>query len=178
MRTIRSLISVAMLLVLCVASIGCASIIHGSSQEITITSNPSDALVQVDGSGSYKTPVTVDLERDMDHSITVSMDGYHQKQVTIMHVMSGAVAGNILAGGLIGWGVDAMTGAQYKLVPETVHVELRELKQGEQAPISSANISDPMVRLKRLKELQDEGLITDDEYEAMRKRIVDEMKEE
>ena len=35
-----------------------------------------------------------------------------------------AVAGNIIAGGLVGWGVDAVTGAQYNLKPESINVTL------------------------------------------------------
>ena len=42
--------------------------------------------------------------------------------------MGGAVAGNLLLGGIIGGGVDMATGAAYKLYPETVNVALRQIQ--------------------------------------------------
>ena len=97
---------------------------------------------------------------------------YHPEYVAITHVISGAVAGNILAGGLIGWGVDAMTGAQYRLVPEIVNVHLRQLAPGELPTAVRATAPTTKDRLTNLKGLLDEGLITEAEYEAMRKEIL------
>jgi hypothetical protein len=34
-----------------------------------------------------------------------------------------AISGNIMAGGLIGWGVDASSGAQYNLPPHSVQLD-------------------------------------------------------
>lgn len=69
--------------------------------------------------------MSLSLERKRSHTLMFSVPGYYNEQVTLNRTVSGAVAGNILAGGLIGWGVDALSGGQYKLMPETVHVVLR-----------------------------------------------------
>ena len=162
---------IGILLILFMTS-GCATIINSPSQKIPVSSNPSGARVEVDGTGSYKTPITIKLERKRDHVLIVSKEGHEQEQVVIMHVISGAVAGNILAGGLIGWGVDAMTGAQYKLVPGTVHVELKPLKEG------ASELSSPLVhmttedKLKRLNELLEQKLITEEEHKTMKEIIL------
>ena len=117
------------------------------------------------------------MSRKRDHSLVFELEGFHPEQVTVTHVLSGAVAGNILVGGLIGWGVDAMTGAQYRLVPGTVNVHLREIRLGQTVqsvlsrPLTTAD------RLANLKDLLDKALITDDEYNAMRKEILDSISE-
>lgn len=103
---------------------GCATIIHGSSQAVPVSSSPLGATVIVDGQSQYTTPCEIELERKRDHLLLFTKSGYHDTTFQIKHVMSGAVAGNILAGGLIGWGVDAASGAQFKLIPPTVHVTL------------------------------------------------------
>ncbi len=45
--------------------------------------------------------------------------------VTLTSGVGPAVAGNIIFGGLIGGGIDAASGAMYKLYPEMVNVALR-----------------------------------------------------
>ena len=137
-----------------------------------MSSNPAGATVDIDGQSQYVAPTTVKLERKRDHILVFSMEGHQQQQIIIMHVISGAVAGNILAGGLIGWGVDALTGAQYKLVPETVHVELKPLTAEMVKQKPELLELTPAQRLDQLKELRDGDQITADEYEAMRKIIL------
>lgn len=159
---------------LCVCSFfsGCASILHGTTQKISVSSNPSGAKIQADGNTMGNTPTSVELKRKTDHILVLTKDGYKQEQVTIMHVVSGAVYGNIAAGALIGWGVDAATGAQYKLVPETFNIDLTPLGKESQeikAPPAQMSAED---RLKRLKELLDQKSITEKEYEANRKVIL------
>ncbi len=168
-----------MLLGVCVLSSGCASIINGTAQEVSVSSNPSGAKVQADGNDSGETPAKIKLKRKTDHVLVITKDGYEQEQKNLMHVISGAVCGNILAGGLIGWGVDAATGAQHKLVPGTVHVDLKPAKEGTTAAMASAatapatqlSVED---RLKGLKELLDQNKITQEEYDATRLTILKE----
>src|SRR5581483_3619838 len=85
----------------------CASIINGRRQNVTVASNPPGAIVS-DGKGTWTTPATISLERKSDHILTISKPGYHPQSVVLHHVISGAVAGNLIAGGFIGWGVDAV----------------------------------------------------------------------
>ena len=169
MRTLSVLLS-CIFFMLCG---GCATIIHGSSQELAVTSIPPGARFTVDGEGSNVTPATIKLQRKRDHSLVFELEGYQTEQITVTHVISGAVAGNILLGGFIGWGVDAISGAQYRLVPETVNVSMRPLMAGE---VAQGVLAMPLTtedRLKNLKDLLDKELITKDEYEAMRKEILD-----
>ena len=168
MRTI----SVVLCSILFLLSGGCASILHGSNQELSVTSVPPGARFTVDGEGSHTTPATIVLQRKRDHSFVFELEGYQTEQVAVTHVISGAVAGNIIAGGLIGWGVDAMTGAQYRLVPEVVNVTMRPLVAGEVAQGVLARPLTTEDRLNNLQDLLDKELITEDEYQAMRKEIL------
>ena len=101
---------------------GCATIVCGTSQKVPVSSDPMGATVNVDGTGSYTTPTVLNLQRKRGHILVFTKEGYKQETVTLLRVISGAVAGNIILGGFIGWGVDALTGAQWKLVPENVNV--------------------------------------------------------
>lgn len=103
---------------------GCASLVNGRTQEVNISSNPIGATVYVDGRNSGITPTKVILSRKEDHMITLKKQGYRDQNISVIRSISGAVAGNLIAGGFVGWGVDAISGAQYKLIPENVIAEL------------------------------------------------------
>jgi hypothetical protein len=152
-------------------SSGCATIVHGTTQDINITTDPSGADLNVDGSEHYKSPAKITMKRKEDHMVEVTMDGYQKETLNIKSVMSGAVAGNILAGGLIGWGVDAASGGQYRLVPENVDLRLRP---GVSQTVETAR--EPMEsienKLEQVKKLRDKGKITDEEYKKMRVEIL------
>lgn len=102
----------------------CATIINGPTQRVPLTSFPAGAMVEVDGCYVGHTPLTVSVARNMDHIVTFSKEGYVPQTYQLTHVMSAAVAGNIIAGGLVGWGVDAVTGSQYRVIPETLVADL------------------------------------------------------
>jgi hypothetical protein len=105
---------------------GCATMINGRHQQVDIDSTPTGANVLIDGKDIGLTPTTATLKRNKNHGLRLTKDGYHDEHRELKSEISGAVAGNIIAGGFIGWGVDAMTGAQYKIVPNNVHVQLKK----------------------------------------------------
>jgi len=144
-------------------SSGCASIVKGTTQSIPVASDPSAADVLVDGNLSGQTPTNVEVKRKHDHLITIQKTGYRPKSVPVVKAVGGAVFGNILAGGLIGWGVDAATGAQYNLIPKTISVQLEALT----VPVSQQAADDPAVfvtNLKQLDEMHDNKSLSDDAY--------------
>lgn len=89
---------------------GCASIVHGTTQDISIAAKPDGCIAKSEDGQQCTSPCKLELKRKKDHIIQVSKEGYETETVNIQHVLSGAVAGNIIAGGLIGWGIDAATG--------------------------------------------------------------------
>lgn len=114
-------------LLLLVLTQGCATLMQGSTQQVVVTSTPSGATVVVDRSMRFTTPAALELARRESHTLELSLEGYHPETVNVRSVASGMVAGNILAGGLIGFAVDHSSGAAFRLVPEVVQVSLRPI---------------------------------------------------
>jgi PEGA domain len=106
---------------------GCASIMHGSEQQVTVSSRPIGADVVVDDGLRTKTPAVLTLSRKSSHMLEISYEGYQKETVEIKRVVSGAAFGNLLFGGLIGAAVDTSTGAAYKLEPTEVSVDLKPI---------------------------------------------------
>lgn len=109
-------------LVFCLS--GCATIIHGSHQSIGIGSSPTGAKVYVDDQLMGQTPTIVNLPRKYYHQIKIDLPGYQPYEMQFTRKVDAWIAGNILFGGLIGLGVDAITGSMYKLTPDQVQATL------------------------------------------------------
>ena len=54
----------------------CATIMHGSKQDVTFTSTPSNAKVLVDSMEVGHTPVVANLERKPRHVVRIELEGY------------------------------------------------------------------------------------------------------
>lgn len=107
----------------------CASVTRGTKDAWQISSDPSGAKVETsNGFFCAATPCAIKMSRKSEFVATITKPGYKTATVTVTHqtATSGAVgmAGNVLVGGLIGIGVDAMTGATQDLVPNPAHVTL------------------------------------------------------
>jgi hypothetical protein len=102
----------------------CASIIHGTHQDVGITSAPTGAMVTIDNIRSGNTPVIAKLTRKENHIVRIEMAGYEPIDLTLTHSVSGWVWGNVAFGGLIGLAVDAIDGGMYKLSPEQLTASL------------------------------------------------------
>jgi hypothetical protein len=173
---------VASLLALCGS--GCATIVKGTTQDIPIASEPSGARVAVDGKSSGSTPTKVTMDRKRSHMVTLELDGYETENIAVTNSIGGAVAGNIIAGGLVGWGVDAMTGAQYNLHPDTVTARLRPKTNGSVpgAPASAPSVAvtpAPANRtatladeLAKLDEMKAQGKVSDEEHGKLRASLL------
>jgi len=107
--------------------VGCATIVKGRFQKISVSSVPSDVWVRVDGQ-QIKTPgvVTLDTTRTM-YVLEFEKEGYETMQFKIKRTLSGWLFGNIIFGGIIGVVIDFASSSAYKLMPEEVEVQLREL---------------------------------------------------
>jgi hypothetical protein len=124
-----NLLNVLLIFFLLIFSSGCATIMHGTTQDIGITTDPSGADLLVDGQKHYQSPATLIMSRKDTHVVEISKEGYQNESVKIEQTMSLATFGDVLAGGIIGYSVDAATGAQCRLVPENIHVTLRPSTQ-------------------------------------------------
>ena len=114
----------ALFTALVVSLTGCCSIIHGTRQDVGISSAPTGAMVKIDNVLSGNTPVVAKLTRKDNHFVRVELSGYQPFDMTLTRSVSGWVWGNIVFGGLIGLAVDAIDGAFYNLSPEQVSATL------------------------------------------------------
>lgn len=147
---------------------GCATIVKGTTQEVPVASDPPGADVTVDGQLYGQTPIDISMKRKRDHLVTISIDGHEPKSIPVVKSVGGAVWGNILAGGLIGWGVDATSGAQYNLSPESISVKLTPADNEDTASTKNDSASDFVEELNGLDELKEADKISDEEYASMR----------
>jgi hypothetical protein len=127
-RRLTALGRLVMLCAVAVASPACATIVHGTSQELSIDSDPQGASCRVDRPGAAagvvdRTPGKLMVRRHKD-SIVVScaLDGYEPSSEVLAASFNGLTMGNlILPGGTVGFIVDASTGANNKY-PERIVV--------------------------------------------------------
>ena len=99
---------------------------HGTTQKVVVSTIPAGATVS-DGVNEYKTPATIELKRNQDYTLTVTKYGFVTQKVVVKREMSDVVAKDIILPfvGFLAWGVDAVSGAQWNLIPEKVAVQLQ-----------------------------------------------------
>ena len=149
---------------------GCATVLKGTHQEIPVASEPSNAAVLVDGVRQGNTPIKLNLARKGNYVVTLALADHETESITINRSMGGAVAGNIVAGGLIGWGVDAGTGAQYNLNPNSINIRLRP--RSIPGTPSKITMDEMLSELAKLNSLKDAGKISEDEFSTLRAGIL------
>jgi hypothetical protein len=83
------------------------------------------------------TPCSLTVKKNEEFIATFTKPGYKSQQVEVKTQLAGAgvagVAGNVLVGGIIGIGVDAVTGAANEHYPNPVSVVLEPV-QTERPP--------------------------------------------
>jgi hypothetical protein len=105
---------------------GCASIMSGTSQDLTFNSNPDDATVTVGGRVIGKTPITTRLTRESGQTLTFSRDGYKPITMRLETTLNGWFWGNVLLGGFFGSTTDGMSGALHEYSPSQYMVTLAQ----------------------------------------------------
>ncbi len=123
----------AMLLALVLGLSGCASIIDGSSQSVSVktvakgvdVAAASCEMKNDKGTWYVTTPGTVTVHRSYDDiNVKCSHDGYTPSIVSIKSTTKGMAFGNVVFGGIIGAGVDMSTGSAYDY-PNPIVVEFQ-----------------------------------------------------
>ncbi len=110
---------------------GCATIKHGTKQDIPIDSEPSGAKVYVDGAYVGDTPTEVSLTRDEEHRIGLAMGGHEVGMYELKPTLSYDVFYNfsLLPGVFAGFLIDSLTGGLYEL--SVVDIDHHMVKQEE-----------------------------------------------
>ncbi len=107
---------------------GCATVTRGTKQKFEIKSQPMGADVSMTTGATCVTPCKLKLKRKIGFIATITKVGFKPAQVTVDSRMHGGgtagLAGNVLAGGVIGIVVDAGNGSLNDLTPNPIDVTL------------------------------------------------------
>ncbi len=134
---VKALVRLAALAAAAASLAACATVTRGTNDHYHVESTPPDATVTTSHGFTCRTPCTMELPRKSEFDIKIVLDGYKDFEMRIVNEMSLAggagLAGNVIIGGVIGIGVDALTGATQDLKPNPLIVEM--------APTGSADVS-------------------------------------
>lgn len=120
--------------VLSVLCFNCASIVHQTTQQVPVKSDPPGAAItvacgDVNNDSKLTTPTVITLHRKPTHcTMKLAKDGYREQEIVFTKQMSPWYLANILLGGIIGLIVDAANGAMYDRRPAGVDVKMEAAK--------------------------------------------------
>lgn len=118
---------------------GCATVVEGTTQSVSIVTDPPGASCVVSRLGERigmvsPTPGSLHLDKSKDNlTVTCTLDGYERTKTTQSPNFKATTFGNIIAGGLVGVAVDAASGADYAYPTE---VRLAMAPGGTQSPVA------------------------------------------
>jgi hypothetical protein len=134
---IRLLLAAAIAVPCC----GCASVTRGTTENISISSTPAGATAEITGLDvptACVTPCAILAKRNADITVTIAKEGYEPQVIPLTKEIPGTgaagFAGNVLAGGLVGMGVDAVTGAALDHKPNPVIATLQPVAVAPASP--------------------------------------------
>jgi hypothetical protein len=107
---------------------GCASIFTGTTQSVQVNSVPSGANVSVSGLDRGLTPLPVVLKKGSSgQCVTLTLPGYQQKTFQPQTAFNPVAILNLW--GILGWGIDAATGALWKYDPTFYNIQLQKVSK-------------------------------------------------
>lgn len=101
----------------CLLLSGCATIIRGTEQQVSINTNPVGAHIQFSTGQSCETPCTMTVKRNASLQLDISKQGCATQTATMVPTLAG---GGVILGSLVDYG----TGAVYDLQPNPLTVTL------------------------------------------------------
>lgn len=109
---------------------GCGTVVRGTTEDVVIDVQPADAEVTTTlNHRCTAMPCVVKVSRKDKFTVTARREGYVPQSVYVDTKVSGkgaaGFAGNILAGGVVGMGVDVATGATLDHTPNPVVIRLQ-----------------------------------------------------
>ena len=113
----------------------CASITRGTTDQVSIMSNPPGAEVRTTNGLQCITPCSLPISRKTEFVATFTKEGYEPMSVPVVTRVAGAGAagfvGNAVVGGVIGMGVDVVTGAAMDHCPNPLAVTLKPIRRAD-----------------------------------------------
>ena len=120
---------------------GCASIVEGTTQSVAVTTPPvsgaSCTLANSEGTWYLTSPGNATVHKTKnDLKVFCTKAGYQDATTVVPPHFNGATLGNVIAGGVIGIGIDAATGANFNY-PENIADPMTPVATAESAPAAT-----------------------------------------
>lgn len=133
------------------ALIGCSTVTRGTKKGVKFQSEPPGAnvtIVRITGDNTRYdcvTPCELQLSRKRDFNVTFELDGYKPATARLASKLgakgaAAAVPGNFIAGGGIGFIVDAGTGANMQLKPDPMFAKLAPISSTEESIVYNERV--------------------------------------
>jgi len=104
-------ISLLLSSIICISS--CSALFTGTKDDISFKSNPTGATIYKDGIELCKTPCTIKMKRSFgDTNVELKLDGYETRVFKMDKAFN--IVSVLNLGNLLGWAIDAATGAVMK----------------------------------------------------------------
>lgn len=171
---------------------GCATMFSGTVQNFRIESDPPGATVMIKNENRGKTPLSYSFPKDRpgDGAFRLELEGYvSYAGVPHLTLKTNPMSELNVFNLFICNSIDIESGAAF-VYDDIVHVRLLPISKQANPPspltmhqIDSAprpaadhtNSDDVYDRLQKLKDLKDKGIITEQEYEARRKPLLEKL---
>lgn len=104
---------------------GCATIVGGTTRHLSIRTNPSEAIVEIEGQ-KIVSPSMVSVKGKNAYIFTAKKEGCEDKTYVLPAELrvGAAIIGNIFSWGLLGIAVDFLNGAAWQPVVQAVDMDL------------------------------------------------------
>ncbi|MES2217109.1 MAG: hypothetical protein V4501_01725 [Pseudomonadota bacterium] len=117
-NSIKNIVLFSGLIGFTILSTGCASIVNGQNQPVSVTTSPAGAQCSLENNkGKWyisSTPGSAVVHRSFESlAVTCTKPGYKSSLKQVASSTKGMAFGNLVFGGVIGAGVDMADGAAY-----------------------------------------------------------------
>jgi hypothetical protein len=152
----------------------CATIFTGTTQRVSIDSNPQGANIIIDGQKKGKTPSIVKIDREFEafldggKEIQLEINGYKKDGYTLDAELNPVSIINLF--NVLCWGIDVATGAITRYDNHS-NFEMIPLQENISIP-NKKDSGDKYEKLTKLKKLLDEEIITKEEYDKEKAKIL------
>lgn len=106
----------------------CGTMFGQNGGDMMITSEPTGARIALDGANLGRTPQQIHVKQSAKGRVTVTLEGYAAMTRKISTTFNGPVLLNVFLGylGLVGIGIDAMSGNVTNWDESTMHFSLQK----------------------------------------------------
>ena len=135
----------------CLALSGCASVVRGVNEDVAIEVTPANAEIRTSAGHACTGPCVINVPRKKEFTVTASAPGYQTETIDVDTRVSGkgaaGMAGNVIIGGVVGVGVDAVSGATLDHYPNPVIFSLEKgtgSKKVQSDPVRKPQTGEPV----------------------------------